>query len=267
MYGDLSYSKRLEVARMQSLLIQAENQLDILTGVQEDHMFNYLRSVGHTAYNGLFYDFEQQNGFGIVFNRLPTEVLETTINMRVAGVRLSDRLNDGVIAELKADLTSTMYRGFARGWGYQKMARELAEAGESSFNRALTIARTEGGRITAVTRQRSQDEAVKRGIELGKQWVATFDKHTRDSHQELDGQVVGVEEYFEVNGHKTLQPHMFGIAEEDINCRCLTISVIKGYEPSIRRDNENGEIVKYKNYKEWESSRAPSQNDKEEEIK
>lgn len=256
MYAGLSYSRRLEVARMQSLLIQMENKLDTLNGVQKDHVVNYLRSVGHTAYNELFYEFEQQHGFGLIFNKLPEDVLETIINAKTANVRLSERLKDGLVSELKANLTSALYRGFSRGWGYQKIARELAEAGNSSFSRAMRIARTEGGRITSVTRQKSQREARRQGVELEKQWVSTLDKRTRDTHQELDGKVVGIDEYFEVRGLKTLQPNMFGIAEEDINCRCRTLSVIKGYKSGTRIDGETGKVGKYANYTEWLSAKG-----------
>ncbi|HEM4031005.1 TPA: hypothetical protein U1V77_001990 [Streptococcus suis] len=87
-------------------------------------------------------------------------------------------------------------------------------------------------------------------------WVATLDKRTRNTHQYLDGQQVGPEEYFEHNGLRTLQPHMFGIASEDCNCRCRTISRLKDDDtPLLRRDSETGEVVEYRNYREWEKNR------------
>ncbi|MFX3970855.1 hypothetical protein ACJBXH_11835, partial [Streptococcus suis] len=66
--------------------------------------------------------------------------------------------------------------------------------------------------VSAIARQRSKKEAVDLGIEFKKMWVATLDKRTLNTHQHLDGQQVGPEDYFEHNGLRTLQPHMFVIA-------------------------------------------------------
>ena len=54
------------------------------------------------------------------------------------------------------------------------------------------------------------------------------DDKVRDTHMELDGQVVDVNEKFVVpsTGNSTESPAAFGIAEEDINCRCTLIPVI-----------------------------------------
>ena len=48
---------------------------------------------------------------------------------------------------------------------------------------------------------------------------------------------------------------MFGVDSEDVNCRCVSISVIEGYEPSLRCDNESYEVIDYRNYSNWISSK------------
>ena len=136
------------------------------------------------------------------------------------------------------------------------MAHSLSDVAESSYKRAMNIMRTEAGRVQSVTRQKSMAEADKRGIEFEKVWSSALDTRTRDSHRVLDGQAVKPDAYFKVNGHRTLQPHMFGIATEDINCRCRTFSRIKGYGPTHRRENETGEIIPYETYDEWEKGRS-----------
>ncbi|WP_105116341.1 ADP-ribosyltransferase [Streptococcus suis] len=56
---------------------------------------------------------------------------------------------------------------------------------------------------------------------------------------------------------RALQPHMFGIASEDCNCRCRTISRLKDDDtPFLRRDNETGEVIEYRNYREWERAKT-----------
>ncbi|WP_392371864.1 phage minor head protein, partial [Streptococcus suis] len=117
------------------------------------------------------------------------------------------------------------------------------------------ITRTEAGRVQAVAREKAQAEARSLGIEFDKVWVATLDSRTRHNHAELDGVKADKDGYFEINGLRTKQPHMFGFASEDVNCRCRTISRLKDNDTLLlRRDNETGEIVGYRNYREWEKA-------------
>lgn len=251
----LSYAQKLEVGRLTSLMLQMENELDFLNGVQKDHMYKFLESSGQIAFNELFYDFEMTQGFSIQFNMLNKKLIQTIVDTPVKGIKLSTRLEDGVISKLKANLISQLTVGLSQGKSYEQMAHALSDVAESSYKRAMNIMRTEAGRVQSVTRQKSMAEADKRGIEFEKVWSSALDTKTRDNHRILDGQAVKPDAYFKVNGHTALQPHMFGIATEDVNCRCRTFSRIKGYGPTHRRDNSNGETVKYKSYIEWEKGR------------
>ncbi|WP_449465223.1 phage minor head protein [Streptococcus suis] len=253
-YENLSRSKKMDLKRMSAMLEAIDSQSQKLktglNGIIPDH----LEKVGKMAYNELFYEYEQTRS-AIQFALLPEEELKTIIETPVAGLRLSQRINDGVVSDLRKNIKSELTRSFVHGLSYQRTAKRLSELGSSSYRRALNITRTEAGRVSAIARQRSQKEAVDLGIEFKKMWVATLDKRTRNTHQHLDGQQVGPEEYFEHNGLRTLQPHMFGIASEDCNCRCRTISRLKDDDtPLLRRDSETGEVVEYKNYKDWEKA-------------
>ena len=111
--------------------------------------------------------------------------------------------------------------------------------------------------MQAVARQKAQDVATDLGVKLSKMWIATLDGRTRHNHAELDGQVVAVEERFEINGLETKQPHMFGFASEDVNCRCRTISVLDDIQQKFkRRDNETGEVIEYQSYREWAKAKG-----------
>ena len=71
--------------------------------------------------------------------------------------------------------------------------------------------------------------AANNGINIRKEWLSSRDDSVRDTHVELDGQVVDVNDKFVVpsTGDSTESPAAFGIAEEDINCRCTLIPVIE----------------------------------------
>ena len=263
---DDKFSKKLHKERLEAIRSQMYAKSEQLKDEQEQNIFDFLHHDAQTAYNELFYDFEMSEKIPLSFTMLTDKQIATIINTPVVGRKLSTRLK-GNNTKMKQNLNRVLTRGFAKGWSTQKMATQISQIGGSSYRRSMNIARTESGRVTSITRQQSQQHAKELGINAEKRWVSTLDGNTRNNHRKLDGQTVAVDEYFEVDGLKALQPHMFGIASEDCNCRCRTINVIQGYEPSLRRDNESHEVIEYKNYDEWveskQKSTEPSQVQKE----
>lgn len=64
-------------------------------------------------------------------------------------------------------------------------------------------------------------------MDVVKQWDATLDARTRPHHALLDGQIRELDKPFEVNGRKAMYPIGFGIASEDIHCRCTLLQRAK----------------------------------------
>lgn len=59
---------------------------------------------------------------------------------------------------------------------------------------------------------------------LSKTWVTTGDNHVRQTHQEAEGQEVGINDVFQVGGSTLMYPcDPDGSAEEVINCRCAMV--------------------------------------------
>jgi uncharacterized protein with gpF-like domain len=93
--------------------------------------------------------------------------------------------------------------------------------------RADTIARTETMRVLNEARQEATDQVVEEtGIEpsrVTRTWVATLDDRTRDTHAEMDGQIVGMDEPFvSPSGAELMYPgDPNAPPEEVINCRCV----------------------------------------------
>lgn len=57
--------------------------------------------------------------------------------------------------------------------------------------------------------------------DIVKIWNTMGDEKVRDTHWYLEGSRIPLNEYFNtLNGDRTLYPGAFGIASEDINCRC-----------------------------------------------
>lgn len=88
-------------------------------------------------------------------------------------------------------------------------------------NRSQTIAATE---VCAASNWGSQQAASQSGLTLTKEWVATNDGHTRVAHAEANGQVVPMNQPFNVGGEDLDYPgDPNGSAENVINCRCTQV--------------------------------------------
>lgn len=144
--------------------------------------------------------------------------------------------------------------GLIQGKGYRDIAVEITRWTESTYKQSLRIAITEGHRIRGQAKQKAQEDAVNLGARLEKMWMSALDTRVRSSHRKMDGQVVKIDEEFtNSNGNKTLSPGNFGIAKEDINCRCISVTIVNGIKPSERRDGY-GNVIPYKNFQEWQDN-------------
>ena len=135
---------------------------------------------------------------------------------RIAGSRLLAaeirNIPDNLRSEVRAILSNTV--------GEVLGAREIASRLSAKFarDRALRIARTE---TTYMWNIAAEEGAKATGLRLEKVWLATNDARTRDTHRQLDGQVVPVDADFVVNGKQMSKPgDPRGGAREVVNCRC-----------------------------------------------
>ncbi len=253
-YETLSFSKRLEAER----LIKVADRIDeILIDLNKKSGSIIRQHIDHefkAGYFGTWYALEGAENVTLDFTMINERYIEELTNQPVAYKTLSKRLYEGRAA-LAKKVTNELKMATLRGDGYEKVAKNVSELTEASYKQSLRIARTEGGRVQSVGKQKAYKEAEKKGVKLEKRWLSTLDKKTRHSHQELDGQTVGVDEQFNFDGHKADGPRLFKRASLDINCRCTTIAVVDGVAPDVRKDNLTGAKIEYTTYKDWYTSK------------
>lgn len=132
--------------------------------------------------------------------------------------------------DLQVRTVADISRHIANGVPYNKIARDMANnmnvtPFSKAFSKAMTIVRTEGGRIKSEAEYQVQLAAKARGVDIVKQWDATLDGRTRDSHRQVDGESREIEERFS-NG--LLYPCEAGqAAAEVINCRCVALTRVR----------------------------------------
>lgn len=89
--------------------------------------------------------------------------------------------------------------------------------------KTLRIFRTEYTRTRTQAKLEAVEELQKEGYEVTRHWLYTYEaKVPRPEHLASDGMSENNDGYFIINGYKTKGPGLFGIASEDINCRCDT---------------------------------------------
>lgn len=219
-------------------------------GTVEDTIKNHSTAEANQGYYGVWYSLEQSENVLLQMPLINHEYVKNLVNAPVAGKRLSKRLYQQR-DKLAKNVTNNIINGLFAGDSYAKIAKRVSDETEATYKQALTIAVTEGGRTSSVTQQQSSEHAKGLGIDMQKRWLSTLDGKTRHDHRELDGQTVDIEDDFTVNGHKAKQPRMFGVAKEDIRCRCTSINIVDDIAPELRKDNETKKLTDYKNYDEW----------------
>lgn len=148
-------------------------------------------------------------------------------------------------------ITRQVTLGIMQGESLDKIANRLASVTSSQDkNSMLTHARTIMTGAQNAGRLESYRQAEKLGIELQKEWMASLDSHTRDSHADIDGERVDVESKFSNGLMYPAEPG--GAPAEVYNCRCTMVSNIKKYPAKYqRRDNIDGKRIDNMSYKDW----------------
>jgi hypothetical protein len=143
----------------------------------------------------------------------------------VRAIQLESKISKGLytrlgedVGVLKKRITAEVTRSIATGASWKQMAKRLEDQTAIGYNRSVRIARTEGHRIQCTAADDAAHNAKDRGADVVKQWDATLDGATRESHVAVDGQIRELDQPFS-NG-LMFPGDPSGAAAEVINCRC-----------------------------------------------
>lgn len=256
MEADPAFEKdKIRHTKYQRMLeAQLETILHKLGDENVTDMTAYLDTAYREAYLGCLYG---MHGDGVdLILRIDEDKIEKCINKDTNELKLSARIYDNV-GQLKEAAKSEIARGFSSGKDYVTVARQISLRAGTSLARMYTIARTEGHRVTSESEMDCMQAAKGKGADVVKEWISTLDSVTRQTHVELDGQIRELEEYFVIpsSGAMAMYPGGFGIACEDINCRCCMNQRARWNLDSeeYRYSRAAGEVVSIKSdiYREW----------------
>ena len=240
-------------AFQQGLQKQLERILGKLHSKTYRTVQEYLQDCYLTGHTAVLYEL-QSDGLRLSLPVPQDKVCQAAVNDTKLVKPLYDSIGED-FAGLKKHITDIVYAGFASGASYGDMANQItgkmignyATLRGGALGRAKLIVRTEGNRIANAARLEAARTAKQQGADLVKQWDSTMDRKTRPHHVQLDGQVRELDEPFEVDGRKAQAPGKFGIASEDINCRCHAYSrprwAVRA-DSDYKYDNQHRALVK-----------------------
>ena len=252
---------RTDTQNLQSIIYQLEYQQALKTQISAilDQLHNnefksisdYLVKCYEESWIGTLYDLQNQ-GIPLIFPINQKQVVEAIL----IDTKLSETLYKRIgidITELKSKIKSVVSRGISQSYSYEKISKLIYDEFNNPKLNAIRIARTEGHRISQEATYNVQVEAKKNGADIVKEWDATLDSKTRPSHQFLDGQIVDIDKPFKnADGDEALYPGGFGIASEDINCRCCVVQRAKWNLNNGKFTKMNGETNKLMEFKNKE---------------
>ena len=148
-------------------------------------------------------------------------------------------------------LTNALTSGIIRGQSIGKIADEFQRVTNMDRTSALRNARTATTGAQNAGRQDTYNRAAEMGIEIEKEWIATEDSRTRESHAEMDGVRIKYSETFPNGLEYPGDPS--GPPEEVYNCRCTVRAIIPKYNGEQRESHIEGHegLHTKESYKEW----------------
>jgi hypothetical protein len=199
---------------------QISGVVDNLHAQQYATIDKYLKECYTDGFVGTMYDISKQ-GIPII---MPIDQAAV-----VKAVLTDSKVKEGYYnalgvnyGKLKKVITQEVSRGIASGLAYRDIARNIDNASKSGLSNAKRIARTEGHRIQQTSADDARRGAISRGCDVVKQWDATLDSRTRDSHARVDGEIREEDEKFS-NG-LMFPGDPSGEAAEVVNCRCVALT-------------------------------------------
>lgn len=183
------------------------------------------------------------------------EILDKVVKNPVYGLRLT-AAQERDRALIVKGINEAVADGLKAGGTYGEIAKEIQTKFDSSYKRAMVIARTETHRVREQASSESAMNAYEQGIIMNKTWKNMGDERVRPkrgigkgtggtaNHVRMEGQKRMADESFDlIPFGQTDSPGNSGIANQDINCRCYAsyrVDRLEGKTPKqAATDTEN----------------------------
>ena len=252
--GALTYAEMSKFNRLEKL----QRDLSDILGPTLSANGRLVEDLRKVQYQESFYRhawaIDQSAGVSLRWGLLNPKTIEAAVNQpewrKILDISIKDFKRTHYVR-----MDRIVTQGLIQGQGYDKMAREIKKGMDGLAGRAMTIARTEGGRSQTIGQVALYDEAEDLGVKIKRIWDATLDMATRPEHGELDGTAADEDGIFHTVAGPIIGPRTSGDPSFDINFRCSVRPEVEGYPPKVRRLRDEG-VQEYKTYKQWAAEKG-----------
>lgn len=246
--GKLDYVEASKYNRLKTFEKDLRGELKVLGNDLYSVNKQYAAKLYRAGYYDMSYKVAMKTRVNIVFEKPVADTINEIVNSLVAGTTINEKISKMVTNDLY-QYTAAVRSGLTQELSVSKIRSNIKDLFDKRAYEATRIVRTESHRALVEGQLSGMSESESLGVKIKKQWVASMDSRTRDTHSELDGTKVGIDEDFEWiaadGSHVSASaPGLSGNAGEDINCRCSVIEVIEGFEPEFR-SNAKGDTIPY----------------------
>ncbi|WML44081.1 minor capsid protein [Neobacillus sp. PS3-40] len=241
--GQLDYAELEKYNRMQKvddfLKEESKNMIKAEIAITTSIL---VAAYANTYYKSAYVMDKYMGNFevGISYKLLKKEFINEIVNYNWSGIPFSQRIyknHEFLIQTLKTELAN----GVRQGESVDKIATRVKNQMGIRYNQSRTLIRTESARVIASAQEKIYQDS---GVVKELIYTATLDNKTTQFCRKHDG-----------NRYKIDDPKRPSLPAH-INCRSAWIPAVKDYQPKVRKDNENKQIIKYKNYEEWSKTKG-----------
>ena len=156
----------------------------------------------------------------------------------------------------KKKVNNAITQGIIQGESLDDIAKRVAKS-TCNANKNLAMTHTQTAMTAAQNSGRLArlQEAKELGIKVVKEWMATLDGHTRDTHAKIDGEQKPVGDkwhHIKFSNGCEYPGDPKGPAHEVFNCRCTLVGDLEDFPEEYERyDNIDGKPIKNMTYEEW----------------
>lgn len=233
---------KTRVSRLEALLIQIRQEVEMLTGKMQESIKELLENVYTDTYYRTLYELQKRIGIGVDFARIDKQALEKVLKEPWSGKNYSQRIWDNR-DKLVQELQTNLMQAFIRGDSIEQTTKILQERMKVSYSRAVRIVRTE---TSYIANQAAFDSYKASGIVKKYEYVATLDNRTSEICRSMDGKVFKLTEAMVGINFPPLHPH----------CRSTVVPYFDDEEnvgERIARDNKGKTyyVPADMTYEEW----------------
>ena len=145
----------------------------------------------------------------------------------------------------RSAIQNELIAGILQGESIEKIATRFQSVAKMNRKTALMNARTNVTSAENAGKQSRFENLQKQGVLMEKQWKTSIDGREREWHKAANGQRVGIDEKFIVNGEEMTAPGDASASPNNVcNCRCTMGAKIVGFKSVLTEEQRKKANIK-----------------------